>query len=43
LQSAGERLMGAPMGLIEPAEFAGNSGKNSGFRQTGRVRGSFSR
>jgi len=22
----------------EPAGFAGNSGKNSGFRQTGRVR-----
>jgi len=30
-------------GLIQPAGFAGNSGKNSGFRQTGRVRRSFSR
>ena len=30
-------------GLIQPAGFAGNSGKNSGFRQTGRLRRSFSR
>jgi hypothetical protein len=30
-------------GLIPPAGFAGNSGKNSGFRQTGRVRRGFSR
>src|SRR5208337_686469 len=34
--------MGRADGLIQPAGFAGNSGKNSGFRQTGRVRRRFS-
>ena len=35
--------MGAEYGLIQPADSAGNRGKNSGFRQMGRRRGRFCR